>query len=424
MVMLTEEFTIVSQFWFRTDVIDARTHSRRHAARRRGTLACAMVLLIAAMARSGLAGSPDDPVTPPRMDLNPRPPLATTEPITTAGSSLGQGSAPATADPSAGRFPWLVLPVLSSSPKLGTAGGALVAYVHKFDKESRVSMFGATFTYTSTDSKVGGMFTRMSFGADHHRIDAIGVFGYIKNNYDDYLGTGEPLKTNDDAMAFAARYRYRIRKNWFIGGQGAALNYQVLGESALDDASLDTLGVQGFKAAGIGANVSNDSRDNQDMPTRGWFANVNNIAYRKWLGGDEAFDVYRLDLRAFVRHWKEQVFAMRQNNKFTVDAPVSGQSTVLLRGYKQGAYIAKNMSSLEVEERLRFSRRWGANGFAGVAALYGGASGLPGNNTLYSVFGGGLQFVLMPANQLLASFEYAYGNSTNSGLYLRLGYAW
>jgi hypothetical protein len=115
---------------------------------------------------------------------------------------------------------------------------------------------------------------------------------------------------------------------------------------------------------------------------------------------------------------------VRQNNEFTADAPVSGQATVLLRGYKQGAYLAKNMSSLEAEERFRFSRRWGANGFAGVAALYGGASGLPGNNSFYTVFGAGLQFVLMPVQQFLLSFEYAYGDSTNSGLYLRLGYAW
>ena len=32
---------------------------------------------------------------------------------------------------------------------------------------------------------------------------ALGVFGYIKNDYDDYLGTGQPLKTNDDLKAVA-----------------------------------------------------------------------------------------------------------------------------------------------------------------------------------------------------------------------------
>jgi hypothetical protein len=403
--------------WVHADMLEGRPRGR-------GTLACTVVVVMTVMVRSVLAVSDADPVTPLRVELSARPLLATTEPAGNVSAGRAEDSAPPAAETPPGRFPWLLVPVFSASPKLGTAGGALAAYIHKFDERSRVSMFGAAFIYTSTQSKVGAMFARTSFGEDHHRIDAIGVFGYVKNDYEDYLGTGQPLKTNDDAVAFAGRYRYRVKDNWFIGGQGAAVNYQVLGESSLDDAWLDTLGVQGFKSVGIGADVSHDSRDSQDMPTRGWFANLSNIAYRTWLGGDESFDVYRLDLRVFAGHGTQHVLAIRQKNDFTADAPVSGQSTVLLRGYKQGAYLAKNMSSLEVEERLRFSRRWGANGFAGVAALYGGSSGLTGNDALYTTFGGGLQFVVMPAQQLLMSFEYAYGNSTNSGLYLRLGYAW
>ncbi len=38
--------------------------------------------------------------------------------------------------------PWLLVPVFSSSPKLGTAGGGLGAYMHTFDADSRVSLFG------------------------------------------------------------------------------------------------------------------------------------------------------------------------------------------------------------------------------------------------------------------------------------------
>ena len=44
---------------------------------------------------------------------------------------------------------------------------------------------------------------------------------------------------------------------------------------------LETLGVQGFKSAALGAVVMHDSRDNEDMPTRGWFLNLNNLAYRE-----------------------------------------------------------------------------------------------------------------------------------------------
>jgi len=336
------------------------------------------------------------------------------------------GERDTTAPEPARESPWLAIPVVSSSPKLGFAGGGLGGFMHTFDPQSRLSVFGAAFVYTSTESKVGAVFARTSFGQDHHRIDAVGVLGYIRNDYDNYLGTGQPLKTNDDAGALAVRYRYRVAGNWFIGGQAVGADYRVLGDSAMDDAMLETLGVTGFNAVGVGVNISHDSRDNQDMPTSGWFANVNNFAFRESLGGDNSFDVYRADLRAFLGHGKGHVLAARQNNEFTDGAPVSGQATVWLRGYKQGEYLGKNMSSLEIEERLRLANRWGVNAFAGYAALYGGGGATPSDTgaDLYSSFGAGLQFVLKPQQRVVANFEAAYGNSNNAALYLKLGYSW
>ena len=201
----------------------------------------------------------------------------------------------------------------------------------------------------------------------------IAAFGLIKNDYDDYLGTGQPLKTDDDLKAVAGRYLFRAKGDWFIGGQGSAANYQVLGATAEDDLVLETLGVRGFESAGVGATLMHDSRDNEDMPTTGWFLNVNNIAYREALGGAESFDAYRVDLKTFWKHGSGHVLAVRQYNWLTSDAPSAAQATVILRGYKQGQYLSPYMSSLEVEERLSFNARWGATLFGGAAGLYGEA---------------------------------------------------
>ena len=84
------------------------------------------------------------------------------------------------------------------------------------------------------------------------------------------------------------------RGDWFIGAQGSAANYQVLGASPEDDLILETLGVRGFKSAALGAVVMHDSRDNEDMPTTGWLLNVNNLAYREGLGGSSSFDVAQI----------------------------------------------------------------------------------------------------------------------------------
>ena len=99
----------------------------------------------------------------------------------------------------------------------------------QFDAASRVSLFGISYQYTSTHSQIASVFARTSFGADHHRTVTLAVFGHIENDYEDYLGTGQPLKTEDDLKAFVARYLFRAKGDWFIGAQGSAADYQVLG---------------------------------------------------------------------------------------------------------------------------------------------------------------------------------------------------
>jgi hypothetical protein len=342
---------------------------------------------------------------------------------------VSQSAAPAqtgedTPPEAGGSAPWLLLPVVSSNPKLGTAFGVFGAYVRRFDSKSRVSLIGATYQYTSTHSEIGALFARTSFGADHHRVAAVAAGGLIRNDYQDYLGSGQPLKTNDDLRAGAVRYLYRAKAAWFAGAQAVAANYQVFGDSTNDDLVLETLGLTGFRSVAIGAVALHDSRDNDDMPSRGWFLNVNNLAYREAFGGSATFDAYRADLRTFWSHGGQHVLAIRQNNWFTHDAPSAVQASVVLRGYKIGQYLAPYMSSIEAEERLSLARRWRATLFAGVAGLYGDRGAAVSSRDYYPTWGAGLQFVLKPAEHLLANFEYAQGIEDNHGFYLKFGYGW
>jgi hypothetical protein len=336
-----------------------------------------------------------------------------------AGTSAAQDPEPAQQQSS----PWLLAPLVSSSPKLGTSAGALGAYATIFDLGSRVSLFGVMAQYTSTHSATAALFARTSFGADHHRIVALAAFGHIKNDYQDYLGTGQPLKTDDDLRAVAVRYLYRVPGDWFVGAQANAANYQVLGATPEDDFVLETLGIRGLSSVALGAVVMHDSRDNEDMPTRGWYLNVNNLAYREAFGGSNSYDAYRGDFKIFIPHGGGHVLAFRQFNWITQDAPSAGQATVVLRGYKFGQYLAPHMSSLEAEERLAFGHRWGATLFTGLAGLYG-ASSTPLARELYPTVGAGLQFILKPDKHFLANHEYAHGIEDNHGIYLKFGYSW
>ncbi len=121
--------------------------------------------------------------------------------------------------------PWLLIPTFSSNPKLGTSLGALGAYLHYFDPKSQVSMFGISGQYTSTASTIAAAFAKTSFDADHQRLVVLVAGGVIKNDYQDFLGTGQQLKSEDDLNVFATRYLYRVWDDWFVGLQGIYTNY-------------------------------------------------------------------------------------------------------------------------------------------------------------------------------------------------------
>jgi hypothetical protein len=340
------------------------------------------------------------------------------------GQAPGRGAAAAEtlAEKKAAESPWMVVPVFSVSPKLGASLGALAGYLHYFDERSQVSMFGVSAQYTSTGSMVGAAFGKASYDEDRQRVILMLVGGNIKNDYDDFLGTGQPLHSEQELRATAARYLYRVVDDWFVGAQGVYTNYTAFGQSPIDEQVLNVLGLTGFKSGGVGIAAYHDSRDNESSATRGWLLNANNIAYRDWIAGENNFDVYRADFRSFWSHGEGNVFGVRQNNHWTVDAPSSAFPSVMLRGYKMGQYLGRNMSSVEVEERMRIAEKWTATVFTGVACLYGNGKTCTDSVNAYPDIGAGIQYVLKPKAGIVVNLEYAAGKSGNYGVYLKMGY--
>lgn len=347
--------------------------------------------------------------------------------------SLVASAAPATTAKAAStkaeahESPWMVMPIISADPKLGTSLGVMGAYLHKFDPVSTASMFGASTTYTSTDSHISAMFARTFWGEDHHRLVALASGGQINNDYEDFGGSGFPLATEDHLEAMALRYLYRGYGNWFGGFQVIHTNYQIVATDALEGEFLNTIGLTGFDSVAVGLLLQYDSRDNQNTASQGLFMDLNNLAYRESLGGSESFDSYRAKLQYYWPHGKGHVLAVRVSNQWTVDAPEAGFSSIRLRGYTGGQYLGQNMSSLELDERLHIGDRWGATLYVASACLYG--DGLYGTSlqcntekNIYSSAAAGLYYVIKPAEKMVATLEYADGEGENRGVYMRFGW--
>lgn len=320
--------------------------------------------------------------------------------------------------------PWLLAPVFQSNPKLGTSLGALAGYMHYFDEKSRPSIFAVMGQYTTTDSIVAGAQARASFDEDRQRVIAGMIYGYVKNDYSDYLGTGVPLQSNAELKGLITRYTYRVHGDWFAGVQGLYQNFGIGGETAFDEMVLDILGVRPYMSGGLGLVAQYDSRDSENLPTRGLLFTANNMAYRESLGGDDDFDVYRVDIRYFVPHGNGNVLAIRQLNHFTDNAPTQVNAPVQLRGYKIGQYNGKYMSHIEAEERWRFAAKWTATLFVGVACTYGGDRSCGESENLYPMGGAGVQYILKPKEGIVLNMEYAQGKAGNRGAYLKIGYAY
>ena len=320
------------------------------------------------------------------------------------------------------KSPWLFTPLVSSAPKFGTSIGAMAAYLKKFDEVSPASMFGTAISYSNTESAMIAVFANTYFDNDRQRLLAGAIGGEINNEYADFLGTGYPAQTTDNIHAIFVRYLYRVGHGWFLGPQVLSTNYTISGNDWFTQEILERIGLTGFDSNGIGLVAQRDTRDNQNSPGRGSLFNINNIAYRESFGGDASFDAYALNFSKYFPHGNGHVLAARIDGRWTHNAPPAGYSTIRLRGYTPGQYLAPYSTLVEVEERYHIKGKWGATAFVGVACLYGDGEGCGDGKNLYPAGGAGMTYILKPVEKMLARAEVAIGEGDNYGFYLKFGY--
>ena len=330
--------------------------------------------------------------------------------------------------------PWLITPTLSADPKLGANVGGLIAYLKKLDSESTPSMTGLSVSYSDTDSMTGALFSQLYWKADTRRLSLLAAGAEINNEYDDFLGTGQTVETQDNVHTFGFRYLHRLRPGgWFVGVQGISTNYAV-GADGILDGMLNQVGLSGFDAAGLGLVFQHDTMNNQRDPSDGHLHTLHNFAYRESLGGETSFDVGYADLRWYRSierlsvgtSGRSPVIAIQLKGRFTADAPLSGYSSVNLPGYTMGNYLSRHYSHVLVDARIPLKGKLGLVAFGGVGCQFGediaGRDLSCGDATFPSV-GVGVSYMLKAEASVLIRLEIAKGKSDNEALYLRFGHS-
>ncbi|SMF22903.1 Outer membrane protein [Alteromonadaceae bacterium Bs31] len=319
--------------------------------------------------------------------------------------------------------PWLLTPTFSSDPKMGNSLGAMAGYLKKFDEKSPSSMFGVMGSYSDTDSTIYGLFARSYFNQDKQRLSAGVIRAKIENGYEDFLGTGFNALTTDDLGITFIRYTARVMKHWFVGGQFVAMDYEISGRDNATQSILDALDLTGFYSNGLGAVLERDTRNNQNSPSAGSLLSINNTAFREALGGDEDFDGYSAKYLNFFGHGNGHVLAARISGRWTDGAPPSGYSSVDLRGYTRGEYLAPHSTTIEIEERLSLRGKFGVNAFVGAACLYGDKASCDDEKNWFPAAGLGLSYMLKVEEKMVVRAELAVGKNDNNGFYIQFGNA-
>ena len=260
----------------------------------------------------------------------------------------------------------------------------------------------------------------MFFDKDNQKM-ILGLFGgKIRNDYQDFLGSGIDAQTTDNLQVFFTRYSYRIKGDWYAGIQFISTNYAIGADGFFAD-FLQLIGLTGFDSNGLGLVAEYDSRDNVRNPTSGSLFDLNNVAYRENLGGDEDFNVYNMKYSQYVLHGNRNVLAWQVKGRWTNDAPIGGFSSVDLRGYVRGNYLAPNSTLAQLDERIMFTRSWGMSVFGGLSCLYDSLSDCNDSENLYPAIGSGAIYVLKEEAGIVMRAEIAKGKSDERVFYLTMG---
>jgi hypothetical protein len=317
--------------------------------------------------------------------------------------------------------PWLMVPLLTSNPKMDTSVGGLAGYLYQFDQKSTPSMFGASGVYSASDSFFGTLFAQAFFDGDRQRLSAAITSGKVNNNYEDFLETGIPAQTTDNVKAFAARYTHALGSDWFFGGQFLSTNYVIEAEG-LWEQTLDTIGLTGMDSAGVGMVIEFDSRNNKRNATSGRRFLIHNNAYRESLGGEENFNVFNGDYSDYRRLSDRYVLATQFKGRWTDDAPKSGHSSVSLKGYVRGMQLKPNYMHLTLDNRIKVKDKWGLVIYGGVGCLYEDIEACDTGGAIYPALGAGVSYLLREKAGIVIRAEYVAGKDDSDGVYLSLGH--
>lgn len=327
----------------------------------------------------------------------------------------------------------LVLPIIARSIETGWSFGlASASTFHLYrDSTTRTSNAQAIALYTTRHQFVTALNGSIYFPDERWIINE--QFSY-SSFPDDFWGLGKRAPdSNEESYKFKQYYIYlhpqvKVGNHLFLG---TVFEFQRVFDVDYQPGGLfdkqDVAGRYGYHIAGLGLSITYDTRNNAFWPDRGqmlqfWFDHFTSV-----LGADYQYTNYVLDLRRFIRVYKDQVLAVQAYGSFNAGqvplrslAFLGGANS--MRGYYAGRYRDKDAAYVQAEYRVPVWWRIGAVAFADMGNVGPELSAINFQYFKYT-YGGGLRIALNEQEKLNLRLDYGIAKNHSNGFYLQLGEA-
>ncbi|MGC1474063.1 MAG: BamA/TamA family outer membrane protein [Psychroserpens sp.] len=335
------------------------------------------------------------------------------------------------------RQKFIAAPVVSYSPETNFAFGTGAKFLFKFNgsgEETRVSNMPITLQYTLNQQ----FFLYSGFEVFTNQEKWVIEGNLLFQNYPRlYYGIGSD--TPDSAEEQYDYYQFLVEpiflkqmfhRYLFIG---AGIRYNHIYKTEFDQEGLIATeqrdGFDGSTSVGAEVAALYDSRSNILNAQDGWYLEFTHGLYGKVLGGTNAFNLTRFDLRHYidVSSKNDDILGVQFVGRFTrADIPFSEYaffgSSEIMRGYQEGRFVDRDLLATQVEYRKNFKdSRWGLVGFAGTGDVYHNVDEFQFKN-LKPNYGVGARFMIDKKENLNLRFDVGFGRGTN-GFYLGIAEA-
>jgi outer membrane protein assembly factor BamA len=327
----------------------------------------------------------------------------------------------------------LILPIIASSIETGWSfglAGASTFHIKKGDSVTRTSNAQALALYTTHHQFVAALNGSIYFPGE--RIIFNEQLSYSLYP-DDFWGLG---KRSADSSKESYKYKqyyiyfhpqFLISHNLFLGfiyAYQRVFDVDYLAGGLFDKENIP--GRYGYHVSGVGLSITYDTRNNAFAPDRGMMLQAYVNPFSDFLGSDYEYTNYVIDLRRFMRIYKDQVLALQVWSSLNSgDVPLRSFAYLgganLMRGYYAGRYRDKMAAAIQAEYRVPLWWRLGAVGFGSVGNVGPEMKDVDLQCLKYS-FGGGLRVALNEKERLNLRLDYGITRGSQ-GFYLQLGEA-